>query len=165
MSFYFFATIHHWSWSRFKKGEFVEDESYEWRDAVLDRRLGVRIRETKYFIFFREIRYKQREHNYWIEKAGGWRFKIPFCKTYDQTRIGNWILVDLPLLVFAFWIMFSYSWSLRMVTKWSLKSITRGLKVIQNPQGKSRERWYCRYPSPDKTSHTPPRQQWRFFSA
>ena len=98
-----------WTSSRFEEGIFVEDESYEWRDAALDRRLGVRIRETKYFIFFREIRYKQREHNYWIEKSGGWRFKIPFCKTYEQTRIGNWILVDLPLLVFAIWIMFSYS--------------------------------------------------------
>ena len=39
------------------------------------------------------------EHNYWIEKAGGWRFGN-FCETYEQTRI-NWILVDLPLLVFA----------------------------------------------------------------
>ena len=104
MNFYFFATIHHWSWCRFKKGKFIEDESYEWRDAVLDRRLGVRIRETKYFIFFREIRYKQREHNYWIEKAGGWRIKIPFCKTYEQTRIANWIVVDLPSMIFAFWI-------------------------------------------------------------
>ena len=109
MSFYFFFTIHHWSWCRFKKGEFIEDESYEWRDAVLDRRLGVRIRETKYFIFFREIRYKQREHNYWIEKAGGWRIEIPFCKTYEQTRIGNWILLDLPLLILAIWITFSHS--------------------------------------------------------
>ena len=112
MSFYFFATIHHWSWSRFKKGEFIEDESYEWRDAVLDRRLGVRIREIKYFIFFREIRYKQRERNYWIEKAGGWRIKIPFCKTYEETRIGNRILLDLPLLVLAIWMTFSHSWSL-----------------------------------------------------
>ena len=51
MSFQFFGTINHWSWSRFKKGEFVEDESYEWSDVELDRRLGVRIRETKYFIF------------------------------------------------------------------------------------------------------------------
>ena len=112
MNFYFFATIHHWSWCRFKKGKFIEDESYEWRDAVLDRRLGVRIRETKYFIFFREVRYKQREHNYWIEKAGGWRIKIPFCKTYEQTRIGNWILLDLPLLMLAIWITFSHSQSL-----------------------------------------------------
>ena len=107
MSFYFFATIHYWSWSRFKKGEFVEDERYEWRDAALDRRLGVRIRETKYFIFFREIRYKQREHNYWIEKAGGWRFKIPFCKTYEQTRIASWIVVDFPIFILCLWRMFS----------------------------------------------------------
>ena len=40
MSCYFFATIHRWSWTRIKKGEFAEDESYEWRDAALDRRLG-----------------------------------------------------------------------------------------------------------------------------
>ena len=99
----------HWAWTRWEKGKFIEDESYKWSDAENQRRLGVRVRLTKYFIFFREIRYKQREHNYWIEKAGGWRFKIPFCKTYEQTRIGNWILVDLPLLIFAFWIMFSYS--------------------------------------------------------
>ena len=107
MSFYFFVTIHHWSWCRFKKGKFIEDESYEWRDAALDRRLGVRIRETKYFIFFREIRYKQREHNYWIERAGGWRIKIPFCKTYDDTRIGNWILLDFPVFILCLWMMFS----------------------------------------------------------
>ena len=107
MSFYFFFTIHYWSWCRFKKGKFIEDESYEWRDAMLDRRLGVRIRETKYFIFFREIRYKQREHNYWIEKAGGWRIKIPFCKTYEDTRIGNWILLDFPVFILCLWKMFS----------------------------------------------------------
>ena len=76
---------------------------------MLDRRLGVRIRETKYFIFFREIRYKQREHNYWIEKAGGWRIKIPFCKTSEEIRIGNWILLDLPLLILAIWIASSHS--------------------------------------------------------
>ena len=108
MSFQFFGTINHWSWSRFKKGEFVEDESYEWSDVELDRRLGLRIRETKYFIFFREIRYKQRVHNYWIEKAGGWRIKIPFCKTYEETKIGNWILVDLPLTIFAVWIYWKF---------------------------------------------------------
>ena len=102
-------SIDHWSWSRFDKGKFVENESYKWRDALLDRRLGVRIRETKYFIFFREIRYKQREHNYWIEKAGGWRIKIPFCKTYEQTRIANWIVVDLPFVILYFWIVFSQS--------------------------------------------------------
>ena len=100
----FQGTFTHWSWTRFKKGEFVEDEGYEWSDVELDRRLGVRIRETKYFIFFREIRYKQREHNYWIAKAGGWRIKIPFCKTYEETKIANWILVDLPLTIFAVWI-------------------------------------------------------------
>ena len=100
-------SIGHWSWSRFEKGKFVEDESYEWRDTVLDPRLGVRIRETKYFIFFREIRYKQSEHNYWIKKAAGWRIIIPFCKTYEQTRIGNWILVDLPFMVFFLWIFSS----------------------------------------------------------
>ena len=126
MSFQFFGTINHWSWSRYKKGEFVEDESYEWRDAVLERRLGVRIRETKYFIFFREIRYKQRTHNYWIEKAGCWRVKIPFCNTYEQTRIGNWILVDLPFMIFCLWIVSSNFWSLNMVTKWFLKPIKRG---------------------------------------
>ena len=68
---------------------------------------GVRVRETKYFIFFREIRYKQREHNYWIERAGGWRIKIPFCKTYEQTRIANWIVVDLPFVILYLWIVFS----------------------------------------------------------
>ena len=104
MNFQFFGTFTHWSWTRFKKGEFVEDESYEWSDVEFDRRLGVRIRETKHLIFFREIRYKQREHNYWIEKAGGWRIKIPFCKTYEEAKIANWILVDLPLTIFAVWI-------------------------------------------------------------
>ena len=104
MSIQFFGTINHWSWSRFIKGKFVEDESYDWSDVELGRRLGIRTRETKHFIFFREIRYKQREHNYWIEKAGGWRVKIPFCKTYEETKIGNWILVDLPFTMFAFWI-------------------------------------------------------------
>ena len=104
MNFQFSGTFTHWSWTCFKKGKFVEDESYEWSDVELDRRLGVRIRETKCFIFFREIRYKQREHNYWIAKAGGWRIKIPFCKTYEETKIANWILVDLPLTIFAIWI-------------------------------------------------------------
>ena len=108
MSFQFFGTINHWSWSRFKKGKFVEDESYDWSDAELGRRLGIRTRETKYFIFFREIRYKQREHNYWIEKAGGWRVKIPFCKTYEEIKFGNWILVDLPFMIFAFWIYWKF---------------------------------------------------------
>ncbi len=100
-------TTNHWSWTRWEKGNFVEDESYEWSDAENERRLGVRVRETKYFIFFREIRYKQREHNYWIEKAGGWRIKIPFCKTYEQTRIANWIVVDLPFVILYLWIVFS----------------------------------------------------------
>ena len=104
MNFQFFGTFTHWSWTRFKKGEFVEDESYEWSDAENESRLGIRVRETKYFIFFREIRYKQREHNYWIQRARGWRIKIPFCKTYEQTRIANWIVVDLPSTIFAFWI-------------------------------------------------------------
>ena len=99
MNTQFFCTINHWSWTRFKKGNFVEDASYEWSDDTLDRRLGVRILETKYFTFFREIRYKQREHNYWIEKAGGWRIKLPFCKTYQQTKIGNWIVVDIPFAI------------------------------------------------------------------
>ena len=108
MSLQFFGTISYWSCCRFNNGEFVVDESYEWSDAELDRRLGVRIRETKYFIFFREIRYKQREHNYWIEKAGGWRVKIPFCKTYEETKIGNWILVDLPLTIFVVWIYWQF---------------------------------------------------------
>ena len=99
----FSCTINHWSWTRFKKGKFVEDESYEWSDDPLDRRLGVRILETKYFTFFREIRYKQREHNYWIEKAGGWRIKLPFCKTYQQTKIGNWIVVDIPFAIIMMW--------------------------------------------------------------
>ena len=94
----------HWAWNRWEKGKFVEDESYEWSDAENERRLGIRVRETKYFIFFREIRYEQREHNYWIERARGWRIKIPFCKTYEQTRIANWIVVDLPSMIFAFWI-------------------------------------------------------------
>ena len=77
-----------------QKGEFVEDESYEWSNAELGRRLGVRIRETKYFIFFREIRYKQRERNYWIEKAGGWRIKIPFAKHTRKQRLatGFWLI-------------------------------------------------------------------------
>ena len=97
-------STNHWEWTRWEKGKFVEDESYEWSDVELDRRLGVRIRETKYFIFFREIRYKQREHNYWIAKAGGWRIKMPFCKTYEETKIANWILIDLPLTIFAVWI-------------------------------------------------------------
>ena len=104
MNIIFFFTFTSWSWNRSKKGQFVEDESYEWSDVELDRRLGIRVRETKYFIFFREIRYKQREHNYWIEKAGGWRIKFPFCKTYEETKTANWILVDLPLMIFAFWI-------------------------------------------------------------
>ena len=141
MSFQFFGTINHWSWSRFKKGEFVEDESYEWRDAVLDRRLGVRVRETKYFIFFREIRYKQRKHNYWIEKAGGWRFKIPFCKTYEQTRIGNWVLVDLPFMIFFLWIISSNFWSLNMVTKWFRKPITKGAESHAKPEREKQRRY------------------------
>ena len=97
-------STNHWHWTRWEKGKFAEDESYEWSDVENQRRLGVRARETKYFIFFREIRYKQREHNCWIERAGGWRIKIPFCKTYEQTRIANWIVVDLPSTIFAFWI-------------------------------------------------------------
>ena len=97
-------SIDHWSWTRWEKGKFIEDESYEWSDVENERRLGVRVRDTKYFIFFREIRYKQREHNYWIERAGGWRIKIPFCKTYAQTRIANWIVVDLPSMIFTIWI-------------------------------------------------------------
>ena len=101
-------SIDHWSWTRWEKGKFVEDESYKWSDAENERRLGVRVRETKYFIFFREIRYKQREHNYWIAKAGGWRIKIPFCKTYEETKIANWILVDLPLTIFAVWIYWQF---------------------------------------------------------
>ena len=100
-------TISHWEWTRWKKGKFVEDESYEWSDVENERRLGVRVRDTKYFIFFREIRYKQREHNYWIERAGGWRIKIPFCKTYEQTRIANWIVVDFPIFILCLWRMFS----------------------------------------------------------
>ena len=107
MNIIFFATFTSWSWNRSKKGQFVEDESYEWSDVELDRRLGIRVRETKYFIFFREIRYKQREHNYWIERAGGWRIKIPFCKTYEQTRIANWIVVDFPIFILCLWRMFS----------------------------------------------------------
>ena len=87
MNFQFFGTFTHWSLSRFNKGEFVEDESYKWSDVELGRRLGVRIRETKYFIFFREIRYKQREHNYWIAKAGGWRIKMPFAKHMRSQRL------------------------------------------------------------------------------
>ena len=102
-------SINHWSWTRWKKGRFAEDESYKWSYVENQRRLGVRLRETKYFIFFREIRYKQREHKYWIEKAGGWRIKIPFCKTYEQTRIANWIVVDLPFVVLYLWIVFSQS--------------------------------------------------------
>ena len=105
-------TISHWEWTRWKKGKFVEDESYEWSDAENERRLGVRVRETKYFIFFREIRYKQREHNYWIAKAGGWRIKMPFCKTYEETKIANWILVDLPLTIFAVWIYRQFLYTL-----------------------------------------------------
>ena len=101
--------IQGWKWSLFEEGKFVEDEIYEWRDAALDRRLGARTRETKYFIFFREIRYKQREHNYWIEKAGGWRIKIHFCKTYEQTRTANWIVVNFPFIILYFWIVFSQS--------------------------------------------------------
>ena len=93
--------------ARWGKGKFVEDESYEWSDAENERRLGVRVRETKYFILFREIRYKQREHNYWIERAGGWRIKIPFCKTYEQTRIANWFVVDFPIFILCLWRMFS----------------------------------------------------------
>ena len=100
-------STNHWAWTRWEKGKLVEDESYEWSDVENERRLGVRVRDTKYFIFFREIRYKQREHNYWIEKAGGWRIKIPFCKTYEETRIANWIVVDGPFVILYFWIVFS----------------------------------------------------------
>ena len=110
MSIQFFATINYWSWDRsHKKGKYIEDESYEWSNVELDRRLGVRTRENKYFIFFREIRYKQREHNYWFEKSGGWRIKIPYCKTYQQQKIGNWILVDLPFYMFMFWCFWQLS--------------------------------------------------------
>ena len=84
MSFQFFGNINHWSWSRFKKGKFVEDESYDWSDAELGRRLGIRTRETKYFIFFREIRYKQREHNYWIEQKNEER-QLKARKNIDQS--------------------------------------------------------------------------------
>ena len=35
-----------------------------------------------------------------------------------------------------------------------------GLKAIQNTSEKSRGSWCCRYPSPDRTSHTPHHQQW-----
>ena len=100
-------STNHWAWTRWEKGKFIEDESYEWSDAENQRRLGVRVRETKYFIFFREIRYSQREHNYWIERAGGWRIKIPFCKTYEQTRAANWIVVDLPFVLLYLWFVFS----------------------------------------------------------
>ena len=33
--------------------------------------------------------------------------------------------------------------------------ITRGLKAIQDPSGKSKGRCDCRYPSPDKTFTSP----------
>ena len=88
---------------------------------------GVRIRETKYFIFFREIRYKQREHNYWIEKAGGWRIKIPFCKTYEETRIANWILVDGPFVILYFGLFFLALLFADATAEW--------LKAIQDPLG------------------------------
>ena len=105
-------SANHWSLSRWGKGKFVEDESYEWSDAENEYRLGIRVREKKYFIFFREIRYKQREHNYWIKRARGWRIKIPFCKTYEQTRIANWIVVDLPSTIFAVWIYMQFLYPL-----------------------------------------------------
>ena len=84
MNIIFFFTFTYWSWTRFKKGEFVEDKSYEWSDVELDRRLGVRVHEQ----YFPSERFDtNREHNYWIEKAGGWRIKFPFCKTHEETRL------------------------------------------------------------------------------
>ena len=41
--------------------------------------------------------------------------------------------------------------------------ITRGLKAIQNPQGKSKGRCECRHLSPDETSHTSPRRKAGFL--
>ena len=103
------ASIHGWSSRRWEEGTFVEDESYKWRDAAVDRRLGVKRRNTKYFILYREVLYKQREDCYWIERTRGWWLKIPFCKTYEETKIGNWILIDLPIVGFYIWIIFSRS--------------------------------------------------------
>ena len=48
------GSISHWEWTRWEKGKFIEDESYEWSDAEYERRLGIRVRETKYFIFLRD---------------------------------------------------------------------------------------------------------------
>ena len=88
-------SVSHWSWDRYEKGKFVEDESYEWSDeGEFGRRLGIRVRETKRFIFYREIRYKQRGNYNLVSRAGGWRIKLPFCKTYEQTRLANMIVVE-----------------------------------------------------------------------
>ena len=151
-------STNHWTWTRWEKGKFVEDESYEWSDAENERRLGVRVRETKYFIFFREIRYKQREHNYWIERAGGWRIKIPFCKTYEQTRIANWIVVDLPIFILYLWFIFS-----RTPIRWCH---SRAAECCAKPGSEKQGALSSRYRSPDKTtSHQRRLAKRRFFAS
>ena len=122
----------HWTWNRWEKGKFVEDESYEWSDAENERRLGIRVRETKYFIFFREIRYKQREHNYWIERAGGWRIKIPFSKHTSRQGLPTGLWLICPLLY--------YIRGLSFLALPFADATAERLKAIQNPQGKSRGR-------------------------
>ena len=94
MYFEFFGTFTHWSWTRFKKGEFVEDESYEWSDVELDRRLGVRIRETKTSFFSVRFDINKESIIIGLKRLVAGESKYLFAKHMRRQRLltGFWLI-------------------------------------------------------------------------